>query len=73
MCCRVILYCFDCKQITAGFLLNDLSNILIISQKVVVDTILDSAKTGDGTMGDGRIFVIPVESAYTISSREEGL
>lgn len=39
----------------------------------VIKTILDAAKTGEGNMGDGRIFVIPVESAYTISTREEGV
>ena len=42
-------------------------------EKTVIDTILENAKTGEGTMGDGRIFVIPVESAYTISTREEGI
>lgn len=68
------------KGITIGSIKYDeLPKIMLliivedIDEKAVVDTILDSAKTGDGTMGDGRIFVIPVESAYTISSREAGL
>lgn len=33
-----------------------------------VRTIMDSARTGDkGAFGDGKIFVTPVEEAYTIS------
>lgn len=33
-----------------------------------VNTILDSAKTGEkGAFGDGKIFVSPVEEAYTVS------
>ena len=39
----------------------------------VCEIIIDSAKTNGGTMGDGRIFVLPVEKAYTISSRKEGV
>lgn len=68
------------KGITIGSIKYDeLPKIMLLiivedsDERVVVDTILNSAKTGEGTMGDGRIFVIPVESAYTISSREEGL
>ena len=35
----------------------------------VVKTIIQAARTGDkGAYGDGKIFVIPVEEAYTISS-----
>lgn len=35
----------------------------------VIKTIIKAARTGDkGAFGDGKIFVIPVEEAYTISS-----
>lgn len=39
----------------------------------LVKIILRSAKTGAGNFGDGRIFVSPVESAYTISTGKAGL
>lgn len=39
----------------------------------LVKIILRVAKTGDGHFGDGRIFVSPVESAYTISTGASGL
>jgi nitrogen regulatory protein PII 1 len=39
----------------------------------LVKIILRTAKTGEGTYGDGRIFVSPVETAYTISTGAEGL
>lgn len=40
----------------------------------VIDVILKTAKTGDkGAFGDGKIFVSPVEEAYTISSGLKGL
>ncbi|MDR1801038.1 MAG: P-II family nitrogen regulator [Lachnospiraceae bacterium] len=39
----------------------------------LVKIILRVAKTGTGTFGDGRIFVSPVESAYTISTGKAGL
>jgi Nitrogen regulatory protein PII len=40
----------------------------------VIDIIIKSARTGkDGAFGDGKIFVTPVKTAYTISSAEEGL
>jgi len=40
----------------------------------VIDVILKTAKTGDkGAFGDGKIFVSPVEEAYTISSGLAGL
>ncbi len=39
-----------------------------------IRVIMDSARTGDsGNFGDGRIFVSPVEEAYTISSGKAGL
>jgi nitrogen regulatory protein PII 1 len=39
----------------------------------IVKLIIRAARTGAGTYGDGRIFISPVESAYTISSGKEGL
>ena len=38
----------------------------------IIDVIMDSAQTGeDGNSGDGRFFVVPLEEAYTISSRSK--
>ncbi len=34
----------------------------------VVNTIMDSARTGKGSFGDGKIFVSPLEEVYTVSS-----
>jgi nitrogen regulatory protein PII 1 len=39
----------------------------------LVKIIMRVARTGTGNFGDGRIFVTPVEAAYTISSGSEGL
>ncbi len=39
----------------------------------IVKVILKYAKTGEGKFGDGRIFVSPVEEAYTISTGKKGL
>lgn len=39
----------------------------------VVTIIAKSAKTGDGSFGDGKIFVSEIEEAYTISSGASGL
>lgn len=39
----------------------------------IVTIVSKSAKTGEGTFGDGKIFVSEVEEAYTISSGETGL
>jgi nitrogen regulatory protein PII 1 len=37
----------------------------------VVRAVMDSARTGDkGAYGDGKIFITPVEDAYTISTGE---
>ncbi len=38
-------------------------------KEFVIKTIMESARTGaKGAFGDGKIFVIPVEEVYTISS-----
>nr|AAB63258.1 GlnB-like protein [Ruminiclostridium cellobioparum DSM 1351 = ATCC 15832] len=39
----------------------------------LVKIIIRTARTGQGTFGDGRIFVSAVESAYTISTAASGL
>lgn len=40
----------------------------------VIKIIMKYARSGDeGHFGDGRIFVSPVEEAYTISTRKKGL
>lgn len=39
----------------------------------LVKVIMRYAKTGNGTYGDGRIFISPVEEAYTISTGKKGL
>ena len=39
----------------------------------IVKIIIRMAKTGEGNYGDGRIFISPVESAYTISTGAAGL
>jgi Nitrogen regulatory protein PII len=40
----------------------------------VLRIIVKNAKTGEkGAFGDGKIFVVPVEEAYTISSGSKGL
>jgi len=39
-----------------------------------INTIVDSARTGEnGAFGDGKIFVMPVEEAYTISRKAKEL
>ena len=40
----------------------------------VKDIIIKNARTGEhGNSGDGRIFISPVDQAFTISSESEGL
>ncbi|MDD2980753.1 MAG: P-II family nitrogen regulator [Hespellia sp.] len=37
-----------------------------------MDIIMDTARTGEnGNSGDGRVFVVPIEEAYTISSQSK--
>lgn len=69
------------KGITVGSVFYDelpkTMLIMIVNEKdedKVVKTIMKFARTGEnGNIGDGRIFVSPVEKAYTISSMTEGL
>ncbi len=45
-----------------------------IDKEDVVKIIMKYARTGEnGHFGDGRIFVSPVEEAYTISTKKKGL
>lgn len=38
-------------------------------RQLVIETILESARTGTrGAYGDGKVFVLPVEASYTVSS-----
>ena len=39
----------------------------------LVKMILRAARTGDGNYGDGRVFISPVEEAYTVSTGKAGL
>lgn len=51
--------------------------LMVIDEKdkeAVTSIIMETARTGaNGNYGDGRIFVSPVEEAYTISSKAKGL
>ncbi len=51
--------------------------LMVIDEKDkedVVKIIMKYARTGEnGNFGDGRIFVSPVEEAYTISTKKKGL
>ena len=39
---------------------------------IAVDSILKSAKHGDGEIGDGKIFITPLEKCFRIRTGEEG-
>ncbi|WCL49302.1 P-II family nitrogen regulator [Leptospira sp. GIMC2001] len=40
--------------------------------KATVDAILKGAKTGEGKIGDGKIFILPLEDAIRIRTGEKG-
>lgn len=45
--------------------------ITVVSRKdkdFVINTVMQVARTGKGSFGDGKIFVSPVEEVYTVSS-----
>ena len=45
--------------------------LMIVDEKdkeFIINTIIKNAKTGEGTFGDGKIFVSPVDEIYTIST-----
>lgn len=63
-----------------GVLYDEIPKILILvvihdeEKENIIDVILNTARTGeDGTFGDGKIFVTPVEEVYTISRGGRGL
>jgi nitrogen regulatory protein PII 1 len=63
-----------------GMVYDEIPKILILmvipdeEKENVVKIILGTARTGkEGTFGDGKIFVSPVEEAYTISRNSKGL
>jgi nitrogen regulatory protein PII 1 len=63
-----------------GMVYDEIPKILILmvvpdeEKDCVVRTILSTAKTGtEGTFGDGKIFVSPVDEVYTISKGTRGL
>ncbi|HWQ67279.1 MAG TPA: P-II family nitrogen regulator [Methanospirillum sp.] len=63
-----------------GVLYDEIPKILILvvihdeEKENIIDVILRTARTGeDGTFGDGKIFVTPVEEVYTISRGGRGL
>jgi len=39
----------------------------------VVDIIMNTARTQTGSLGDGRIFILPIDEAYSITSGNKGL
>ncbi|MFH0967619.1 MAG: P-II family nitrogen regulator [Methanobacteriota archaeon] len=63
-----------------GILYDEIPKILIMvaihdeEKENIIDVILKTARTGeDGTFGDGKIFITPIEEVYTISRGGRGL
>ena len=63
-----------------GMVYDEIPKTLILmaiqdkDKEEVIKTIMKTAKTGiDGTFGDGKILVSPIEEAYTISKGSAGL
>jgi nitrogen regulatory protein PII 1 len=63
-----------------GMVYDEIPKVLILvaiqdtDKEKVITTILKTAKTGiDGTFGDGKIFVSPIDEVYTISKGAAGL
>jgi nitrogen regulatory protein PII 1 len=67
-----------------GIVLNDIrydelpkQMLLVVADDKDVEDIagivMRTARTGEGHIGDGRIFILPVERSWTISSGKEGL
>ena len=63
-----------------GMVYDEIPKILVLmvipdgEKEKVVKIILSAARSGsEGTFGDGKIFVSPVEEAYTISKNAPGL
>lgn len=63
-------------DITYDELQKDLLMIVVedSDKEFAVTTIMESARTGEkGAFGDGKIFVTPIEEAYTISRKTKEL
>ncbi|MDR2199392.1 MAG: P-II family nitrogen regulator [Deltaproteobacteria bacterium] len=67
-----------------GIVLNDVrydelpkQMLLIVADEKdcedIIGIIVREARTGEGHFGDGRIFILPVEKSWTISTGKEGL
>jgi nitrogen regulatory protein PII 1 len=63
-----------------GMVYDEIPKTLILvaienaDKQKVISTILKTAKTGaEGTFGDGKIFVSPIDEVYTISKGTAGL
>ena len=63
-----------------GMVYDEIPKTLILmvipdeDKEKVVRIVLDTARTGEnGTFGDGKIFVSPVDEVYTISRNTKGL
>jgi len=63
-----------------GMVYDEIPKTLILmvvpdeEKEKVVKIVLETARTGtEGTFGDGKIFVSPVEEVYTISRNTKGL
>lgn len=61
-------YCYD--EIPKEMLLVVCSEE---DKDTIIKIILRTARTGGGNYGDGRIFVSPIEEAYTVSTGKSGL
>ena len=63
-----------------GILYDEIPKILIMvaihdeERENIIDVILKAARTGEeGTFGDGKVFVTPLDEVYTISRGGRGL
>ncbi|MFA5294971.1 MAG: P-II family nitrogen regulator [Methanoregulaceae archaeon] len=63
-----------------GMVYDEIPKVLILmviqdnEKETVTKIILDTARTGEaGAFGDGKVFISPVEEAYTISRNSPGL
>ncbi|WP_313559918.1 P-II family nitrogen regulator [Ruminiclostridium cellobioparum] len=60
-------------EVTYDEIPKDMLLVVCNDKDDLVKIIIRTARTGQGTFGDGRIFVSAVESAYTISTGASGL
>jgi nitrogen regulatory protein PII len=64
---------WDGRRLELRYVPNTMIDVLVADDAVadVVRVVMDKAHTGN--RGDGRVFVIPVEEAYSIRTRVGGL